>query len=512
MMIAAGTWTESSAQELFRFTEKPGPYSAGFKVVEQYDYSRTYRHATDELGKPYQGERARPVQTLVWYPAERSNGTRMTYRDYVNLLATETSFGHPNMPVQGKEWLRVLQPSLGSILWAVRDAPLASGRFPVLVYAPGGAGPAWDNADLCEYLASYGYVVIASPMKGTTTYNITTDVRDIDTPAGDISFLIGYAQTLPDTDMSQVAVAGMSWGGIANVFAAARDSRIRALIALDGSLRYFPGFVKRAGDVHPDELSVPLLAFIQRNFSLEDDEIYSSEIQKDGPNVLNEWTHGDLFVVRMLGLNHAFYESMYQRNEDMWWQLPRVMPTMQGDYGRQEAMTEYGWMARYTLQFLDGYLKHDANAMKFLQRSPATNDAPPHVAEITYRPASGPPVSFDGLRTEVGQAGFDHLADVYAAFKKQKPDFTIGEIFLVDWADELLSHNHIPEAICVLTLNLQMHPNSSGAFQNLGYAYEASGQKEMAIDYYTKAVEIDPSNGIAARKLYLLKGVDQKSR
>jgi hypothetical protein len=50
---------------LFHFIEKPGPYPVGLRVVEQYDYSRIYHSTTDDLGKPYQGERARPLQTLT---------------------------------------------------------------------------------------------------------------------------------------------------------------------------------------------------------------------------------------------------------------------------------------------------------------------------------------------------------------------------------------------------------------------------------------------------------------
>ena len=76
----------------------------------------------------------------------------------------------------------------------------------------------------------------------------------VNAQARDISFLIGYAQTLPNTDMSELAVAGFSWGGISNLFAAARDNRIDALVALDGSMRYYPGLVKTAGDVHPDQI------------------------------------------------------------------------------------------------------------------------------------------------------------------------------------------------------------------------------------------------------------------
>ena len=203
-----------SGDQRFHFTEKPGPEAVGLKVVEQYDFSRSYRSVTDELGKPYQGERARPLQTLIWYPAEKSSGKPMTVGDYGDLLATETSFGRPELWADWKQWLDSMKPTLKDSMWAVRNAPLLAGRFPVVIYAPSLSSMSWENADSCEYLASHGYVVVASPDMGATSRDMTTDLAGIDAQAQDISFLIGYAQTLPDTEMSKIAVAGFSWGGI----------------------------------------------------------------------------------------------------------------------------------------------------------------------------------------------------------------------------------------------------------------------------------------------------------
>src|ERR1035438_7190085 len=73
---------------LFHFTEKPGPYAVGLKVVDQYDFSRTYRPKVYALGKSTLGERARPLQTLIWYPAEKSGKKPFTVGDYSDLLAT----------------------------------------------------------------------------------------------------------------------------------------------------------------------------------------------------------------------------------------------------------------------------------------------------------------------------------------------------------------------------------------------------------------------------------------
>lgn len=44
--------TAATTAPLFQFQEHPGPFAVGLKVVEQYDYSRVYHYATDDLGKP----------------------------------------------------------------------------------------------------------------------------------------------------------------------------------------------------------------------------------------------------------------------------------------------------------------------------------------------------------------------------------------------------------------------------------------------------------------------------
>jgi hypothetical protein len=114
--FAASIATSAESGPLFQFLEKPGPHGVGLKVVEQYDYSRTYRHSTDNLGKSYQGERARPLQTLIWYPAKRSGAKPMTVGDYGNLMATETSFGKPKLGSDAKEWIASMTPALATPL------------------------------------------------------------------------------------------------------------------------------------------------------------------------------------------------------------------------------------------------------------------------------------------------------------------------------------------------------------------------------------------------------------
>jgi pimeloyl-ACP methyl ester carboxylesterase len=221
---------------------------------------------------------------------------------------------------------------------------------------------------------------------GVSTRDMTDDLDGINAQARDISFLITYATSLPDTDLSEVAVVSWSWGGISSLFASARDPRIDALVEMDGSMRYYPGLVKRAGDVRPERMTIPLLCFT-RNVSLEDlenDDVPPAD--KVGPNVLNTWIHGDLLTVNMLGMSHPEFSSMFQRRES----AQRFAENQVADYEREDANTSHAWVALYTLNFLDAYLKHDASAKAFLKKTPAENGVPKHFMGIKFSPAQKP--------------------------------------------------------------------------------------------------------------------------
>ena len=155
---------------------------------------------------------------------------------------------------------------------------------------------------------------------------------------------------------------------------------------MDGSLRYYPGLVKMAGDVHPERMTIPLLFFTRGDPNLLEDIDRHHDGPPAyivGPNVLNAWIHGDLLTVNMLGTAHPEFGSMFQRRES----AQRFAENQVADYGRAEANTSHAWVALYTLKFLDAYLKHDASAKAFLEINLAENGVPKHFMGITSRPA-----------------------------------------------------------------------------------------------------------------------------
>jgi tetratricopeptide (TPR) repeat protein len=75
------------------------------------------------------------------------------------------------------------------------------------------------------------------------------------------------------------------------------------------------------------------------------------------------------------------------------------------------------------------------------------------------------------------------------------------------WADDLIAADHLPEAIDVLKLNVEMYPNGALSFQPytaLGDAYVQNGQKELAMQSYKTQLEKTPFAAAVAEKMKAL--------
>ena len=422
----------------------------------------------------------------------------MTVGDYVALADTEISFDAPD-PEHNK-WRRRLKSSFDISLWAVRDAKPVEQHYPVVIYAPSDSSIAWENADLCEYLASYGYVVLASRSMGMSTHDMTDDLAGIDSQALDISFLISYAAGLPDTDSSKIAVVSFSWGGISSLFAAARDPRIQVMAEMDGSMRYYPGLVTSAGDIHPELLKAPLLFFTANEMNyIEDLDAYRGPPnERIGRSVLSEWTHGDVTTVNMVGMSHPEFCSMFQRTKN----AETFAEDQVADYGREDANTSYSWVALYTLQFLNAYVKHDASAMAFLGRTPAENGVPMHIMGIIFRPGSFAEIMRSAART--GEESAWKAFQSFAADPRHR--FMPGEERTINSLGYAFLQEKDPSSAVVLfKLNTKAYPDSANAWDSLGDGYEATNAIQDARMAYARSVELNPDNEHAKGELVKLR-------
>ena len=474
-----------------------GPYRVGFHVRQQYDRARAYQHARSPVtAQLTSGDRARPLQTLVWYPAIGTGGV-MFYRDYATTVATEEEFSR--MPDQvrratdllidaragGADGAQVLR-EMRSPVRALRDAPERPGKFPVVIYAPSNSAYAIENTDLCEYLASHGYIVIATPSLGVRSHTVTADLESAEAQAADIGFLVGYAHTLPQADASRIAVVGHSWGSLASVLAAARDDRIRALVTLDGSLRaasdYVNGGPRAARYVSPERLGIPLL--------------YMTRLQDEGTigtELLARIRYTDVYLATLDAANHMAFSS---------WSL-RMAPDAAFTGGtRAQAAQAYGAMAQTVERFLDARLKGDAAARRQLDEALAAPRPPAGFLSFAVRRAASAPPTLDTFLDQLGQQGFEHIGTIYDRLHAQNPDLVLDPLQTYDWGMKLLRERHAADAMRVFQLGVHLYPEHfEFLYDGLGQACEALGERAAAIAYYRKALALEPTQAHAGERL-----------
>jgi hypothetical protein len=85
-------------------------------------------------------------------------------------------------------------------------------------------------------------------------------------------------------------------------------------------------------------------------------------------------------------VSHIQFSSLYQRSDRFRTEALQFSPA---DYSLQDGAESYNWMAQYTLEFLNAYLKHDKVALAYLKRTPTENGVPKHLMASNFRPASG---------------------------------------------------------------------------------------------------------------------------
>jgi FKBP-type peptidyl-prolyl cis-trans isomerase len=94
----------------------------------------------------------------------------------------------------------------------------------------------------------------------------------------------------------------------------------------------------------------------------------------------------------------------------------------------------------------------------------------------------------------INSRGVDAAIAEYSALQQKGfPDVYVNEIQMNQVGYYvLLDKKDAGGAVKIFKLNSEAHPHSANAFDSLGEAYVANGQKELAIDAYQKALSVNP--------------------
>lgn len=153
---------------------QPGPYTVGYRTIRLVDHARTYT-VKDGVRVP------RPLQIYLWYPAIKTDKSRMPFGDYFNDVGFDQA-GYKDPEVLKNYVLtefrngplfpsynQALTPEIynkitGTLTACVREAEPLPGKFPLVLHFPGSV----NQSVLIEFLVSHGYVVASLPLIGSS--------------------------------------------------------------------------------------------------------------------------------------------------------------------------------------------------------------------------------------------------------------------------------------------------------------------------------------------------------
>jgi len=123
------------------------------------------------------------------------------------------------------------------------------------------------------------------------------------------------------------------------------------------------------------------------------------------------------------------------------------------------------------------------------------------ITNILYnQPYSQPKKSIaEALFNTAAEQGAEAAVKQYRNLKaNQSATYDFSEAELNTLGYQLLGMKKIKDAIEIFKLNVEAYPQASNPYDSLGEAYMMSGDKELALKNYKKALELDPQNTNAA--------------
>jgi hypothetical protein len=106
----------------------------------------------------------------------------------------------------------------------------------------------------------------------------------------------------------------------------------------------------------------------------------------------------------------------------------------------------------------------------------------------------------------LGQEGVSKAVRAFEeAHKRNDHSLDFSERKLNQAGYRYLQNGKVKEAIEMFKLNVLAYPDSWNTYDSLAEAYMADGNKELAIQYYEKSLELNPENGNAVDLLEKLK-------
>jgi dienelactone hydrolase len=248
---------------------------------------------------------------LVWYPAEKALPPS-------NYLSQPASMEIPASGGYYEQSAETIRSWTQTRTHANDNAPIAKGRFPLIIFLPGAGVFAFNYTTFAEQFTSHGFLVAVvdyysprAPRRNYADDDFAATENDMAHVAvGTFHFLQALKQWSEHLDPGRLQVAGHSIGGAAAISAARLDRNIRASVDMDGA----PFGQSLEGAVRPVLVlqSKPLYSdadLAKRARTREQFEKAGAESRKTWTELTTKSGGNPIFVMSVLGTGHFSFSD-----------------------------------------------------------------------------------------------------------------------------------------------------------------------------------------------------------
>lgn len=486
---------------------EPGPYKVGFKLLNTVDYSRSSFVKFGNKSNLQSQARGRQIRIYLWYPVSSPVSTApIHFESYASSAVEDFSplsaekkdiFSFVELPlVRGMSKERLMDLLLKPTA-AIKDAVEAHGSFPLIIF---GQGLFYESpithAVLCEYLASYGYVVATCPLLGTYSPLVNLDIIDLETQVRDLEFVLSQGCGLPFVDKNRLGLIGFDLGSMSALLLQMRNADIDAFVSLDSGIMFEHNtrLLKQSPYYRPEKLCVPLMHITRTKTENEEMNVIEDH------SLFESAVYADIFLLRFKDMRHVDFTSYALYGMD------NVVPFYWGP-ARGNPRAGYEIMCRYILNFLEAYLNGDEKSRAFLRSDPKDYEALSIFLTVESKMGKALPPSVDDFANMIFREGLDEAVRMIREARLFHPDSEIlEEKNFIDLGYRFLYFLGKKDyAIEIFKLYCELFPRSANAYDSLAEAYMMDGNKELAILNYRRSLELDPDNKNAVERLKQLK-------
>lgn len=456
------------AQDIFSNDLEYGQYPVGFKTVQSIDYTR----APLSGGIKIPSVAGRAMQLHIWYPALKTTLAPMLYRDYLALRFPQTQaikarFMQSVAELGGDTSL--FQPLYAQLLQsqtlARKEAKIAPGPFPLLLFPD----QIHLQHHLCEYLASWGFIVVSPSIQGTFSTAMEYTPAGIETGVADLEFALGYLRKNYPVKRHFGAM-GIGFSATLALALQMRNPEMQAMISLEGGITtaFEETLIQRSPYFNVERVTAPLLV-----------------IHAPHPDVKPELADKYKYAERIFQ-SYPQSSEFYFLNFGLWERhLKNILP--QANHGN--TWQSFAQAAQSVQLFLHWKLNQEGKAQAYFLR----NDEPTETVKTTIKTAVPLPPNYAELLELLDKQGFTTLTNLYAERKRNDPQpFSFSSFFQM--AQHLIGQNAYAQLLDWAKLYAEAYPHSAIPHTLQGRANLELGQKTEAKLQYEKALSLLPQD------------------